>query len=317
MRIFVITKRQYTNKDLIDDRFGRIREIPLSLAQMGHKVTGLCLSYKQKNDGWYTDRKVRWKSINIGFFKIIGLIRFIAQAGIHAKSTDVIWACSDSFYGIIGYLLSIRHGVPLVFDLYDNFEFFLLAKLPIAKQLYQWSLRRCAAVTCASRPLTDLVKTYGRKNGTFIIENAVRKELFKSLDKADCRKALNIPQKAKLVGTAGGLSRHRGINILIEVFNFLKENEPNLHLALAGRPDVGIPKNANVHYYGMLDQSEVPLFINALDVAVICNRETDFGKYCYPQKAREIMACNIPLVAARVGSMAELFAEHPEWLYTT
>ena len=27
------------------------------------------------------------------------------------------------------------------------------------------------------------------------------------------------------------------------------------------------------------------------------------------------MACHVPLVAARVGSMEELFCDHPSWLY--
>jgi glycosyltransferase involved in cell wall biosynthesis len=282
---------------------------------MGHKVTGLCLSYQQKNEGWTLDGKVRWKSINTGLFKIFGLIRFIANAGSHAKKADIIWACSDSFYGIVGYLLSIRYGVPTVFDLYDNFEFFLAAKLPIMKQLYRWSVRKCAAVTCVSRPLAVLVGSYGRKNRIFVLENAVRKELFMPMDKAECRKALKIPQHIKLVGTAGGLSKHRGVNFLLEAFNGLKDSYPALHLAVAGRPDVRIPENGSVHNFGMMDQAEVPLLINALDVAVICNLENDFGKYCFPQKAREIMACNIPLIAARVGSMQELLANHPEWLF--
>jgi glycosyltransferase involved in cell wall biosynthesis len=55
--------------------------------------------------------------------------------------------------------------------------------------------------------------------------------------------------------------------------------------------------------------------LNALDVAVICNRENDFGRFCFPQKAREIMACHVPLVAAQVGSMKELFHDHASWLY--
>lgn len=317
MRILVITKRQYMNKDLIDDRFGRFHEIPLALARSGHNVSGLCLSYKKKNEGWLSAGKVRWKSINTGLFKIFGLIRFIANAGSHAKKADIIWACSDSFYGIIGHLLSIRYDVPMVFDLYDNFEFFLAAKLPIMKQLYRWSVRKCTAVTCVSRPLAGLVESYGRKNRIFVLENAVRKELFMPMDKAECRKALKIPQHIKLVGTAGGLSKNRGVNFLIEAFNGLKDSYPDLHFAVAGRPDVRIPENESIHNFGMMDQAEVPLLINALDVAVICNLENDFGKYCFPQKAREIMACNIPLIAARVGSMKELLANHPEWLFTS
>jgi hypothetical protein len=34
MKIFVLTKRQYMGKDLLDDRFGRFRELPLELAKL-------------------------------------------------------------------------------------------------------------------------------------------------------------------------------------------------------------------------------------------------------------------------------------------
>ena len=37
MRILVLSKRQYMNKDLIDDLYGRFRELPLALAGLGHK----------------------------------------------------------------------------------------------------------------------------------------------------------------------------------------------------------------------------------------------------------------------------------------
>ena len=60
---------------------------------------------------------------------------------------------------------------------------------------------------------------------------------------------------------------------------------------------------------------KVPVFFNALDVAVVCSRDNEFGKYCFPQKAREIMACRIPVVAADVGSMTQLLTGHPGWLY--
>ena len=49
MRILVLTKRQYMGKDLIDDRFGRFRELPLESARLGHELRGLCLNYRQKS----------------------------------------------------------------------------------------------------------------------------------------------------------------------------------------------------------------------------------------------------------------------------
>ena len=316
LKILVITKRQYTNKDLLDDRFGRLWELPLELALKNHKVYGLCLSYKQKEEGKILDGPVEWESINVGKWKIPGLIRFIKRATQVAPKIDVIWACSDSFYGIIGYMLSAKYRIPLVFDLYDNFEYFLMARLPVVKQLYRRTIRKSQAVTCVSRPLSRLVASYGKRDNIYVIENAVRKDLFRPMDKNTCRKALGLPLNVPIVGTAGSLYENRGIQFLFQAFEQLKSRYPDLGLALAGPRDISIPFERGIHDLGILPLEKVPLLINSLDVAVVCNRIDDFGKFCFPQKTREIMACRVPLIAARVGSMAELFRYHPEWLYT-
>ncbi len=315
LQILILTKRQYMNKDLLDDRFGRFREIPLALGQKGHKVQGICLSYAKRNEGFIKDGPVLWKSINATRLKLPGLLRFVIEAQKLAKKSDIIWACSDSFYGIIGYMLSSKYRIPLVFDLYDNFEYFLMARMPIIKQLYRWAIRKSAALTCVSRPLARLVRSY-RKNGrVYAIENAVRKDLFKPMIKKTCRDVLKLPQNARLVGTAGALDRNRGIQFFFEAFDMLKTKHPDLHLALAGPRNIRIPFDNRVHDLGILPLEKVPILLNALDVAIICNRENEFGRYCFPQKAREIMACDVPLIAARVGSMAELLKDHSEWLF--
>ncbi len=51
MRILVLTKRQYTNKDLIYDLFVRVYEHPQELVKRGLMVTGFCLSYCPRNNG--------------------------------------------------------------------------------------------------------------------------------------------------------------------------------------------------------------------------------------------------------------------------
>ena len=303
------------SKDLIDDHFGRFREIPLELARMGHRVTGLCLSYHPRTEGWISDGPVQWKSINAGRFKLFGLARFIADARRIAEDADIIWTCSDSFYGVIAHFLSIISHKPFIFDLYDNFEYYLAANLPIVRQLYRTAVRKCAAVTCISRPLTDLVTTYGKHQGIFVLENAVRKDLFEPLDQNACRKDMGLPENCRLVGTAGALHRNRGIDSLFEAFTHLKASNQDLHLTVAGPRDVPIPQDPRIHDLGALPLEKVPLFLNALDVAVICVKDDDFGRYCHPQKAVEIMACDIPLVAAKIGSLADMFATHPEWLY--
>jgi glycosyltransferase involved in cell wall biosynthesis len=317
LRLLVLTKRQYTNKDLLDDRFGRIREIPFALSKQGHRVVGCCLSYARRSEGWFRDGSVIWRSVNVGRIPISGLVWFIAEADRMASRADVIWACSDSFYGVIGYLLGKKHGIPLVFDLYDNFEFFLAAKFPLLKQLYRHVVRNCDAVTCASEPLVERVEEYGRNGRACLLENAVRVDLFKPFDKVASRLHFDIPINAIVIGTAGALDTSRGIDRLFNAYFQLKRAYPNLYLAIAGHlgKNIRIPKDTEIRYLGALNFKNVPLFLNALDVAVVCNLDNEFGRYCFPQKAREIMACEVPIVAAAVGSLKYMLKDRPEWLY--
>jgi glycosyltransferase involved in cell wall biosynthesis len=283
---------------------------------MGHRVTGLCLSYRPREEGWVSDGPVRWKSINSGLTKFSGLARFIAQAEKMSKEADVIWACSDSFYGIIGLLIARKQRIPLIFDLYDNFESYLIAKLPLLKQLYRYAVRKSDSLTCISHPLARLVKSYGRNGEVVVLENAVRDDLFRLMDKAAARRDFKLPQDHQIIGTAGALTQNRGISTLFEAFEILKARHHDIHMALAGHRDVGIPRGKGIHDLGVLPLHRVPMFLNTLDVGIICNECNNFGEYCFPQKAREMMACNIPIVAARVGSMEGLLEEHPGWLYT-
>jgi glycosyltransferase involved in cell wall biosynthesis len=315
MRILVITKRQYTNKDLIDDRFGRIREIPLHLARKGHRVAGVCLSFRPRPEGPHPDEGVDWKSVNAGAAFLPGFAKFTRCASHSAKTCDALWACSDPIFGVIGYSLARRLNKPLVFDLYDNFEFFLSGRFPVFKSLYRHVVRKSDAVTVVSRPLRELVRSYGRKDGVYLIENAVDTQLFFAYEKARCRYRFNLPQQARIIGTAGSLSKSRGIQTLYQAFQMLAQKHADIHLALAGPRDTPVPDHPRIHDMGNLAYDQMPLFLNALDVGVICNRNGAFGDYCFPQKAREMMACDVPLVAARVAGMQSLLEDHPSWLF--
>ena len=318
LRITVLTKRQYMHKDLIDDKFGRFREIPLALSQKGYRVFGICLSYVSKNEGQIQDGAVSWKSINATKLKLPGLIRFLYEAQKAARKSDLIWACSDSFYGIMGCVIGKIWKVPVIFDVYDNFGEFFVAKLPIAKQLYHWAIRQSDAITCLSSSFAKFIKEeYGRTNRVYPIEFAVRDDLFKPLNKNHCRRMLGLPPDALLIGTAGGLFMNRDVHLLLDAFGQLREKYPDMQLALAGPLDrnLPIPNSDRIHYLGILPFDRVPYFMNSLDIAVVCYADDNFGKYCFPQKTREFMACDVPVVAARVGSLKELFQNHPEWLY--
>ncbi len=51
MKILFLCKRQYMQKDVIDDRYARLYELPNQLAYHGNEVMGVCLSYRIRKQG--------------------------------------------------------------------------------------------------------------------------------------------------------------------------------------------------------------------------------------------------------------------------
>ena len=183
---------------------------------------------------------------------------------------------------------------------------------------FKRAVQSADGVTCVSHSLAKLIaSSYGRQGASLVLENSARTDLFAPRERSACRKQLGLPEQALIIGTAGALDKSRGVNALFRAFELLLKKKPALHLALAGPRSRfnEIPMEPMVHDLGTLPLDIVPALFNALDLAVICNRNSAFGRHCFPQKAYEIIACRVPLVAAAVGSMNELLSEYPECLY--
>jgi len=326
MRILVLTKRQYMGKDLLDDRFGRFRELPLELARLGHTVSGITFSYRYRVEGAFSDvtesgdAGITWHSVNLRNDFRPGIKRYVryARAIMQNFQPNIVWACSDAYHAIFGYGLARQFQTKCVIDLYDNFEAFKASRIPGVLTLFRKSVRQADGVTCFSTRLADYVAmAYPRSFPTTVIENGVRTDLFYHHDRTDSRRALGLPKNAKIIGTAGALDRSRGIDTLFRAFDMLAADDSQIHLALAGPRKRGLrfPKGLRVHDFQNLPHEKVGAFINALDLAVICYRDSAQGRYSFPQKAYEILACQTPFVAAAVGSMKDLLKPYPAALF--
>jgi glycosyltransferase involved in cell wall biosynthesis len=326
LKILVLTKRQYMGKDLLDDHFGRFRELPLELARLGHDVRGLCFSYHAKSEGKFVDRdgssgaQVNWDSVNLfgrGLPRLKSYTTYARQLSREFQP-DLIWACSDAYHAIFGSWLAKRVGARCVIDLYDNFESFSASRFPGVLPLFRRAVRAADGVTSFSQRLAEyVVQTYMRTKPTSIIENGARKDLFYPQDRNECRRQLGLPENVIVIGTAGALHSSRGIETLFKAFEQLSTEIGNIHLALAGPREhrMRIPMGPRVHDFKELSHDSVPAFVNALDVAVVCYRPSRQGEFSFPQKAYEIIACRVSVVAAAVGSMNELFQDYRECLY--
>lgn len=326
MKILVLSKRQYMGKDLLDDRFGRFWELPWELARLGHEVKGIALSYRRRPEAHLgtplgiSIGKLTWHSFNLCETCLPAPQRYFrfARHILSDFQPDVVWACSDAYHAILGHRLTRPSTSRLIIDLYDNFESYPATWFPGVLPLFRRAVRAAQGLTLVSAPLAGFVRERYRSSAPqLILENAVRADLFRPMERMVCRKQLALPLHAKIIGTAGALLPSRGIQTLFRAFQLLTADHDDLHLAFCGPrpPRAKLPKGDRVHDLGTLPLDNVPYFLNALDVAIVCNRESAFGRYNFPQKTREIMACAVPLVAAAVGSAKDALRETPECLF--
>lgn len=324
MRIAFLCKRRYMSKDVILDRYARLYEIPYQLARLGHEVRGYCLSYHGEDEGeWQHEAEpgsLLWKSRSLGRLRLPVLLGYPQRilGCLRASKPDVVIGASDIPHVVLGAWLSRRLGVPYVADLYDNFEGFGQARIPGMVWALRRAVRGADLVLTTSEPLRELVMNAYRAGGEVLaMPSSVDTAVFHVRDKRTARDALGLPSSARLIGTAGGLYREKGIEVLYAAWPQLADRFPDLHLVLAGPVEQGVPRpeGERVHYLGALPHDRVALLFSALDVGVMCIRDTPFGRYCFPQKAYEMLACGLPVVVADLGAMRALLATTPHSLY--
>lgn len=332
MRIAFFCKRRYMNKDVVLDRYARLYEIPRQLALLGHEVRGYCLDYHTSHgvidvDGqrsaWRHEAapgSLEWLSEAVGGARLprLALYPWRMLQQMRAFQPDVLIGASDIPHVALAGWLAVRLQRPYVTDLYDNFEGFGQARIPGFVTALRRATRKAALVLTTSEPLRQMVRMdYAAEGHVVSMPSSVDLEIFCPGDKADARRRLGLPLDAPLVGTAGGLYRDKGIEPLYRAWAALASSNSDVRLVLAGpyRPDLCPPQGDRVHYLGSLDHAEVAHLFRALDVGIISILDTPFGRYCFPQKAYEMLACGLRVVAADIGEMSALFSATPQVLF--
>ncbi len=318
MHVLILCKRQYTSRDLLDDRYGRLYEIPEALARQGHRVSGLSLSYRRRPDDEHvSDAGVRWRSINVLPLGFVVLVRHVLRMR-RTSVPDVVWASSDAVCVVLGRWVARLLRVPLVVDLYDNYESFGLSRVPFLTGAFRRACRRAGGISVVSHTLADhVLATIAPRGAVAVIGNAADASHFRPLDRRSCREQLGLPLHASLIGCAGALDASRGISDMFEAFMRLAASNPDLYLVIAGPRDDTPARyvHPRIIDLGLLPWQRVPLLLNSLDVSIVCNREGAFGCYCYPLKLHESLACGVPVAAAAVGEVPRLLGDRGKSLY--
>jgi glycosyltransferase involved in cell wall biosynthesis len=312
LKVLMLCKRHYTNRDLIAHRFGRLFHLPFQLAQKGLNFVVVTADYKNKKPEkkdisgiGFCSFPFRVSSLVMFFYKYIKVVRFMRP--------DIIIASSDSHFGLIGLVTAKTLKTPFVFDIYDDYRVFGSNKIPFMKTFFELTVKKADLVICSSAPL---LKQLSKKTlSCIVIENGVDTERFCPTSTADARENVGISNDKIVIGYFGALAMNRGIETLIQAVNSLKNDLPQISLLIAGKNALGISFDRSyIDYRGEVKQEEIPLFINASDVVVIPYLTDPQVNMSNPCKLAEYLSCEKPIVATKVSDLADLLRKIPKAL---
>jgi len=321
LKIVFVCKRYYTGKDVIRDRYGRLYEFPAQLARLGHQVTVFCLDYRG-NDRYenFTEEfgsgSVRW--IIASMRNVLGFEVRALYGVIKAGRPEVVIGSSDIPCLWLAQRFAKSLGVGYVIDLYDNYESFGQARIPGFRRLLKASIRNARLVIVVSLALKEkIIDDYAPPGSVVVMNNGIVRSSFFTGDRATARISLGLPVNARLIGTAGNLSRMKGLDTVYEAWEGIEGSAQEIYLVLAGRVDLKLPppNGQRVIYLGELPESQVGQLFRALDIGIVPAHNSAFGRYCFPQKLFEMIACGLPVVAANVGAIAQTLRANPEMLF--
>lgn len=312
MRILFLCKRHPQQRDLIERPYGRFFHLPTALAAKGHVVQVVLCSHRRLPSQMLERDGVQWTSHDV---LTLGPRKLYASLGDATARFRPDWVigCSDAWYGWLAHRLAKRVSAKLAIDAYDNYEAYMRWNLPLH---WKWrsAVRAAALVTAAGPQLARRLQAHRPGRRPAAILPMCADPGFVPMDRAACRAALDLPPDAPLVGYSGGWAGNRGTHVLLEAFRRVHDARPDARLVLSGRPPVEATSLPGAIALGYLDDAQLPLLLNALDVSCTITADTAFGRYSYPAKLCEAIACGVPVVATATAPVRWMLHDDPRFL---
>lgn len=218
------------------------------------------------------------------------LARIAPQFGdiLHAHGLRAAW---------IAALAHRRKPLPFVFTAHN-----VPGSNPLARLALLFIGQRASQIIAVSQAVADSLALPRGK--ITVIPNAIDAHWFtgQNLDRAAARQALGLPKDAFVVAAIARLSPEKGLDVLLDTAT----QRPGMNFLIAGegpqRPQLekNLPPNARL--LGRLD--DIRPLLAASSVLVIPSRQEGQGIV-----ALEAMTARVPIVATRVGGLAQMLTE--------
>lgn len=294
MKILFIGKRFYTNRDAVQEQYGRIYQLPSFWAKAGMQTSLWLIDYHSKDVVNRTEGQLRLKSTPIFSRASLSEWHEIRRSSKQVQF-DIVVASGDCYIGLMAYRLARRIGAKFVFDVYDKYDEFRAYRNLPGFNLFKHLLDRADGRIFASRPLMAQLQ---RATHNHLTLNGIDEALFTPSDMSASREALGLPTTGILVGYFGSMTADRGVTDLIASAKILRDKGHPVELILAGRKEHALDTSIEgVTYLGNLPVSQVPLAMSSCDLLALPYRSSPYLDMASSCKITEYIAMRKPVVA--------------------
>jgi len=215
---------------------------------------------------------------------------------------------------VLGSVVSNIRKIPMVFDMQGSLTGELLAhRFPLAQPLLfrkgwyaieRWIDHLPDSILVQSTEMrAELIERFHvAPERIFLAFDGVNTQAFRPTERdEELARSLGIPSGKKVIVYLGGLSPHKGVDILLEAFPAVLREVPNAFLLLMGYPNeeryraranaMGLADSVRVS--GRIPYEAAPRYLTLGDIAVAPKRsQTEANGKIY-----NYMACGLPTVA--------------------
>jgi glycosyltransferase involved in cell wall biosynthesis len=133
------------------------------------------------------------------------------------------------------------------------------------------------------------------------IPNTLNTDIFKVLDKEQCKRRLNLPlNKKSILFISENLdNKRKGFDLFIKAYEELKHRDDICFICVG--KSTGEKKTDIVYLGGIHDQIEMAWMYNAMDLVIIPSREDNL-----PNTVLEALCCGVPVFGFNIGGMSDL-----------
>ncbi len=258
---------------------------------------------KLKTRGWSKQKLIQ----------LIKYFEFIYKVVKQYKKSDIIH-CNDLNSLPIGVIIKkfFNKNAKIVYDAHE-YETELNGLKGIQKKLVKWLERKLIkyadkVITVSDAIADEYVKLYDIKKPALVLNTPSYKEIEK---KNIFRETLGIKETQTIFLYQGGLSKGRGIEILLEAFKTI-DNENAVIVFMGYGPLENLIKETSKEYKNIYFHQAV-----SPDVLLDYTSSADFGistiedsclsyRYCLPNKMFEYLMAEIPVIVSNLYEMKRL-----------